>query len=217
MKKIFISLIILTIAISISLSLIACDKTNDNKDEKVRYSITVNCEDRMMYDTLWVKLLDTNGNAVTGNGYLDSNHRATFSVAPGVYKVELIGPLSAYEDIPETLVSPTSLNATITLVKKGSDVNIGNKATYKVTLQTPSGDPLANVAIQLCDSAEEGGMCHPATTDENGVATLELAKKTYELHISEDQWPEGYTFDDSKYTVSVEQREIVAQFDAIGE
>lgn len=217
MKKIFLTFIILTIVLSISLAFVACKDTSNDKDEEVTYMITVNCEDRLVLDTISVKLFDTNGNAVTGAGYLDSSHRATFKLAPSVYKVVLIGPLSAYEDIPETLVTPTSLNANITLTKKGSDVNVGNKVTYTVTLQMPTGEIVSGKTVQLCTSADAGGACVLGQTDENGVATFELAPNSYEIHIMENQYPDGYTFDNTEYTVSATQRDITVQFKAIRE
>lgn len=216
MKKIFLTLIILTLATAVALSFIACDKTDNDNDGKVTYSVTINCDDSVLLDILSVKLLDTNGNAVAEE-YLDTNHKATFSLAPAVYKVVLNGPLSDYEDIPETFMSPTSLNATINLTKKGSENNNSNKVTYKVTVKSVDGELLPNVNVQLCALASEGGMCYQMTTDENGVATFELAPSTYELHILENQWPAGSTFDNSAFMVYANEREITVQFVAVSE
>lgn len=217
MKKLFLTLIILTLVTAVALTFIACDKTENENDGKVTYSVTVNCDDVLLLDTLSVKLLDTNGNAVTEETYLDANHKATFSLAPAVYKVVLSGSLAGYEDVPETFLSPTSLNATINLTKKGSENNNGNKVTYKVTVKSADGELLPNINVQLCALASEGGMCYQVTTDENGVATFELAPSTYELHILENQWPEGCTFDNDAFMVYSNEREITVQFVAIGE
>lgn len=217
MKKIFLTLIVLTLITAVAFTFIACDKNeneNDN-DGKVAYSVTVNCDDVLLLDTLSVKLLDTKGNAVAEE-YLDANHKATFSLTAGVYKVVLSGSLSAYEDVPETFLSPTSLNVTINLTKKGSENNNGNKVTYKVTVKSVTGELLPNINVQLCALASEGGMCYQMTTDENGVATFELAPSTYELHILENQWPAGSTFDNSAFMVYANEREITVQFVAVG-
>lgn len=221
MKKILLTLIILTIALSISLSFIACKDTNDNIDDnkgKVSFSVTVNCDDVLILDTVSVKLVDTQSGAVSEEVYLtSSNNKATFLLAPSVYKVVLTGALSTYEEISETLVTPTSLNANISLTKKGSNVNVGNKVTYSITLTLPTGEPVANKTVQLCTSADEGGACVTAQTNESGVATFELVPNTYEIHIWESEYPEGYIFDDTEYIVTAQAREITVQFKAVSE
>ncbi len=216
MKKILLTLVILTIALSISLSLIACDNTNnDDNKGNVTYTITINCNDVVLLDTVSVKLLDSNGNAVTESVYLDKDHKATFSLKPSVYKVAVEGPLSDYEDIEETLVTPTSLNAIVMLTKKGVIHNDKDKVIYKITLTMPSGEPVANETVQLCTSAEAGGLCHTEQTDANGVATFDLSPDNYEVHVL--KCPDGYTFDDKEYKVTAEQREITVQYKAISE
>lgn len=214
MKKIIITLLILTIVLSLSFSLFACDNTNnkDDNDGKVRYCITVNCADKLVLDTISVKIVDTNGNDVTKFGGLDTNRQAVFHAKPGTYKVVVVGALSDYEDVPETFVTPTSLYATVELVKKGSGILPTTKVEYNITLTLPNGEPVANKTVQLCTLASAGGTCVTAITNEDGIATFSLVPDIYEVHLWESEFPEGFTFDNALYTVTADVREITIQY-----
>ncbi len=84
---------------------------------------------------------------------------------------------------------------------------------YSVVLTYPDGTPVANQIVQLCTAAVEGvpGACHPLATDENGMAVFELEADTYELHI--EGVPDGYTFDNTKYTLTAENPSITVSLE----
>lgn len=60
--------------------------------------------------------------------------------------------------------------------------------TYTVKVVDEGGNPITNVLVQLCNA--EG--CHPALTDENGVAEFFMEEDSYEVKFV--KLPSGYEY-----------------------
>lgn len=61
------------------------------------------------------------------------------------------------------------------------------KVDYTVSVQDENGNPIANVAVQLCDKS-----CIPGMTNENGIAEYHLPEGNY--HASILDMPAGYAY-----------------------
>lgn len=79
---------------------------------------------------------------------------------------------------------PAQTTAPVTETTEATEADDG-KIDYKVKVVDESGNPLAGVAVQLCDE-----FCVFATTNEEGVAAFSLAEGAY--HASVMALPEGY-------------------------
>ncbi len=212
MKKFFKNAIIICLTVVLAAFLFACnDKTDEPKkddgtDTKITYTVLVGGADQTLISQLKVKLV-SDGTDVT-DGTALTNGKAEFSLEAGVYDVVIIGVPADYTASTAKL-TPTSRQATVTLTKKGGEV-IDKNVTYKITVQYPDGKPVAGAEVQLCSLA---GACYlPKTVDENGVATVELPAGTYEVHLY-SACPDGYTFDNTKYQVNTQNREITVKLD----
>jgi len=216
MKKFFKNAIIICLTVVLAAFLFACnDKTDEPKkddgtDTKITYTVFVGGADQTVTSQLKVKLV-SNGTDVTEETAL-TNGKAEFSLEAGVYDVVIVGVPADYTASTAKL-TPTSKQATITLTKKGGEA-IDTKVTYKITVQYPDGTAVAEAQVQLC--SVEGTCYLPKTVDENGVATIELDAGTYVVHLYSD-CPAGYTFDDNKYQVTAQNREIVVKLDVAAE
>ena len=84
-----------------------------------------------------------------------------------------------------------------TTEESGTEAPTTSKVTYTVTVVDENGAPLAGAEVSLCNN----GLCTPAETDENGVATFTLAADTYSVKVvlegytgeAEYSFPEGET------------------------
>ncbi len=58
------------------------------------------------------------------------------------------------------------------------------EGTYTVTVTDENGDPVPNLMIQMC-VVGEGGLCTPAVTNANGVATFDLDAGDYHIQVTD--------------------------------
>ena len=224
MKALFKKLALLALAIVMALcvGLAACDTTEDppitddpsEEPQNITYTITAACEDALILGGMKVQL--KNGTTVAGEGTFKGGV-ATFSLPAATYSVDIVerenfeGFLARYRWSMAT-VTPESPNATITILSVDDDDDSVEKVTYTLTLLYPDNTPAGNVMVQLCGGPS--GMCNPKKTDTSGVAVFELAAGTYEVHIAASDWPSGYTFDDTKYTMGAEGGSLTVYLNA---
>lgn len=202
----------LAIATALCMGLAACDGTKDpNGKEKptdgqnITYTVTAECEDALILGGVKVQLKE--GTAVAGESSF-SKGVATFSLPSATYSVDLV-EMSGFEGLLAeyrwswATVTPEAPNATITILSAEDDDG-GNteKVTYTLTVLLPDNTPVSDIMVQLCGGPSN--MCNPRITDASGVAVFELAAGDYEVHIAEADWPSGYTFDDTEYTMGAE-------------
>lgn len=205
MKKTIGILLILCLVLSLGVMLVACDKdkpTEDDKTATTDYKVLVACSEGSVLDAVKVKLVNLDGTDATEEKGI-TNGVVEFSVKTGVYSVKLVNLPEEYEE-PIASLTATTHTATLILNKKSEQgENDNNLVTYKVTLKKPDGSVVPDFMLQICSS----GNCFPKMTDSEGVATFNLPADTYEVHIP--NCPEGFTFDDTEYTVSSESTEVV--------
>ncbi len=215
MKKFLSAILALGCMAASAIGFAACDPGSSNPPPTgtINYTVTVEGleDDPVTLATVQVTLMQgdtemTEATALEGNV-------ATFSLAPDTYSVKLTGALSQFE-WTETFVTATAPNAKITLTEKGGSDPGETTIRYTLTLQLPDGTPVEGVIVQLCGGPS--GNCFPKTTDANGVAEFDLAAGEYEVHI-EDTLPSGYTFDNTKYTMSAQGGALTVTLTALPE
>ena len=211
MNAFFKKLVLPTLALlaALSLGLAACDTTEDpkdngdpSKDQNITYTVTANCEDALILGGVKVQLKD--GATVAGESTF-SKGVASFSLPAATYSVDLV-EMSGFEGLLAeyrwswATVTPEAPNATITILSStDDDGGDAEKVTYTLTVLYPDNTPVGGIMVQLCGGPTY--MCNPRITDANGVAVFELAAGDYEVHIAKADWPSGYTFDDTEYTM----------------
>ena len=165
MKRKFIVFTLLTVLILVACAavFVGCDNA-----DKVEYSVTVLNPDGTPLEDVTVKWSanKSNGSAVT-----NMVGKATVSLAPATYAVSL-------ENIPENLtytsvsVSSEMRNVTIKLASK--------RVNYSATVIDKAGQPAQNVTVNWLKGSALAGT---ATTDAQGVATVELNYDTYSVSV----------------------------------
>ncbi len=196
MKKKLALFVTLACALSLLLgvALLGCTSSDDSPETAtVQYTVTVTCDDASALAGIKVQL--KKGSALAGEKAL-TDGKATFELEAGAYAVTLSGVPEAYT-YEEANLATTTPSVTIALTAKNLP-DADGKYTFTLTVQYPDGSPVADLFVQLCSTGDSGA-CNPATTDEKGVITLKLTPDTYEVHI--DNPPEGYTFDNTQYTM----------------
>lgn len=192
------TVLLLALVAAFCIGLAACDTSQKN----ITYTITADCEDAIILGGVMVQLKD--GTTVAGESKF-VNGVATFSLPAATYSVDIVeksgfeGLLADYRWSMATVTSD-SPNATITILSAEEDSDSTEKVTYTLTLLYPDKTPASGVMVQLCGGPLN--MCNPKKTDASGVAVFELAAGSYEVHIAAGDWPDGYTFDDTEYTMS---------------
>ncbi len=216
LKRLFPLLLTLGLALSLALGLAACgnDEPPAPDQETIEYTVFVQCDDASTLETLSVKILS--GAQEVAKKELDKTTpdggdiwSATFSLTPAVYTAELEGALDDFTYTPAAL-TPISTTATVTLRRRDEGGTPDEKIDYAVSVKLPSGNPVKNIIVQLCGGPT--GACNTAETDASGVARFTLAAGLYEVHIEKNQWPAGYLFDDTEYTIDAAGGEIEVFF-----
>ncbi len=227
LKSIFVLVCTLCVALGIGL-LAACGGSKDPTPtptpdpSDVTYTVTVTCDNSTILGGIKVKMTPASGDPTEA---ALSDGKASFTLPAGTYTASLVetmeGILTGYTYAPQTLTA-TSPNATIALTAESS-VNPGpggetkETVNYKVTVKLPNGTSAAHLAVQLC-----GGpvyTCHVAETDQYGVVSYDLEPGEYEVHIESVQpnFPKGYVFDNSKYTMGSEGGELIVELEVAQE
>lgn len=215
-KVLLISVLTLALAASFALFAAACNKGGDSTTDggNVTYTVTLTCEDGdSLFGYLTVKLENADGVTVAESALSDS--KATMTAPKGTYsvKIDASNPIiNEMYTFSQATVTPENPSVTVQMYLKGEEP--AETVTYKVTVLYRNGDPAANLPIQLCTAGGEGA-CHPATTDSAGVAEVQLPADEYEIHIEKSLIPEGYTFDDTQYTIGPDAGELTVYLESL--
>lgn len=210
LKKMTGILVLLVCALGL---LTACTENKPTDTGNVTYTIEVVCEDTNILGGLEVQLVNTSGAPAASAPIV--NGKATFLLPAATYTVNIVtapgfeGFLDGYVFNIE-MVTATTKSATVTITPEGEP---SDKVSYTVTVLLPDGTPVNDIYAQLCGGPLN--VCIRRKTNENGVAQFELDAGNYEVHIDETDWPNGYTFDDTKYTMDAKGGEITVYFDDV--
>lgn len=194
----------------LSLCLILCGAacTGNTENNKTVYTVTVTCEESEVLSNVKVQIKKADGSSAGESGL--TNGKATFELETASYTATLTGVPEDYT-FTEGNLSGTSTACTIAITKKAAQPA---DKTYsgKVTVQLPDGTAVKNIKVWLTD---EKGNASSATTDENGVASFTLKNGVYSVRIEADVWPNGFTFDDEKFTLTVKDADaqVTVKFD----
>ena len=202
------------------IALAACDpktpvEPNPEDATKVTYTVKVVCEDSDALLGLKVQLKKADGTVAASSTL--TNAAATFSLDAATYAVELV-PLSdvfaplfeQYEYEPVTLTAEKT-SATVYFTPVPAPEN----ARYTVIVLLPNGTPVANVGVQICSLEGDGGICSaPQLTNAEGWVSFEFAAGNWAVHVISGL-PDGYTFDNTKYTMGEEGGSISVYLDPV--
>lgn len=97
---------------------------------------------------------------------------------------------------------PSTENSQVADSQENSESEVQDNRTT-ITVVDESGNPMANVMVQICQQTGEEELCIPAVTDANGVATFTITEGvTYAAKVS--ALPEGYEYatDEHEFTFS---------------
>lgn len=146
--------------------------------------------------TYTVTVVDTDGNAIpmvalkigTKSAVTNAQGQASATLDTGVYTVTIV-MASGYKLDTKTFTFVEGEDAlTIVLEREGGNEEL---VTYTVKVVDENGNGISGVALQLC----QGACNRLPNTDENGVSTIKLAAKEYNLQILTAEGyivPEGY-------------------------
>ncbi len=217
MKRLQRAVIAILCVVCLAFGMIACGEDDDKKpSDKVTYTVTVNAGSGVTGTVMrgvTVKLLNADGTEAAAAKELTLNSDRTqgtakFSLKKGDYTVEIGNIVGLYVQGSIALTA-TVTKTTLTVTDQAPPAP---KTTYKVLFQLPDGTAVPNTDVQICGGTPM--QCHPATTDANGWATWEQPAGDYEIHVPSDNWPEGYYFDDTAYTLSATTVETTVKFRA---
>ncbi len=211
MKQFFKKLTVLVAVLCLALGFSALTACGEKDDDKLTYTVHVTCADAAALAGVKVQFRTLPGNERKGEVAL-TDGTAVCELQSATYSVVLTGLPDGF-DYPETTLTPSYREATVNVAAAEGPVE---KVTYTVKVQLPDGTPVPNIIVQLCNTPTggEGQTCNPASTNAQGVATLELDPAVYEVHITEG-YPAGYTFDSTKYTTTETGGELVVTLDRI--
>ena len=104
-----------------------------------------------------------------------------------------------------TILSLTTLMAITgcTTSNNSSSSTNQNDGKYRVIVEYPNGQRAPeNISVQWCDDSN----CYPANTDNNGVASIDIADGEYDVHLY--NLPDGYAYQPGIYVVDENNKEI---------
>lgn len=207
MMKILKRIGIVCSAILLALSVCAFAACETTAKDPIDYTVTVHCDSAQVLKNVKVKIGSESKSLTDG--------KAVFHLPAGNYTATLdaiAGMLDAYtyEDAHLTAEKP---NATIEIVRKQTEgPGETTKVQYKVTLLYPDGKPVEGVMLQICGGPTYA--CYNTTaTDKNGVGTIELDPYEYEVHVPTEMLPKGYIFDETRYKLTAEIRELTVSLE----
>ncbi|MDE7463487.1 MAG: DUF4198 domain-containing protein [Clostridiales bacterium] len=207
MKRLQRAVIAILCVVCLAFGVFACGETEDSNE--ATYTVTVTGGSSMVLRTTTVKLQTESGDDATSAKSLTLNSEGTsgtanFKLKKSKYTVVVDGDFGDLVPLGNTQLTASVRNTTITLGKEEAV-----KKEYKVRFVYPNGSPVANLTVQIC-----AAQCFPATTDENGWATWNLDADNYEVHVPEENWPNGYYFDDTAYKLTATNTQVIARFAA---
>ena len=192
-----------------AMALSACGEENGT----VTYTITLSCEDQLIFNGLNVQIKDESGN-VTGEQAV-KNGAASFTLEKGTYTVGLAEKAGfehtldyyIYNVVTVTADAPS---ATLALLPADAQYEGQEKIEYRVKVVKPDNTPVPNVMVQLCGGPMN--VCNNATADADGVATFSLPAGDYDVHVESKL--DGFTFDNTAYKMDSTGGELVVSFQA---
>ena len=202
----------LLVALSVLFALIAgvmlAGCTQDGPAENVSYTVTVNCAAPSLLKGTKVGLYDMGGTKVAETAL--TGNKATFSLPGGEYRAELVGLEANLPDGADDIDVSKPANLTASAPDAQIAVTTAEgMGLYEVTARYPDGKPLANGFIQLCMDDDS---CYPQETNADGVALFYLARGSYHVKLTVE--PEGYTLDETKYTMGPESGALTVELTA---
>lgn len=190
--------------------LFACTPEKNN-DGKIDYTVEIVCADAAA-DLSNVKIQIKKDNALVEEKGL-TEKKAVFKLESGTYTAEITGTPDGYTiDGNGNFLTASKPSTTITLTKSGTAIET---VDYVITVLYQGGaldgQPAGEVNIQFCNDET----CKSAKTGADGVVKFSVKPDNYEIHILETDRPEGYTFDNSKYTMSENDRTRTVYLEAV--
>lgn len=199
MKKIYRAFALL-LSLCAAIGVFALSACGDEKDETATYTVTLTCENALVFGGLNVRMTAEDGTVAAEKSAAAT---VTFSLKKGTYKADL----SFKKGFDETLLENyTYAPATLTAEKLSATIAIvpaeeaPKTIAYTVKVLKPDGTPAADVGVQLCGGPENAYACHDGKTDASGVASFELPAGNYDVHI--DAPPTGFAFNNNAYKMT---------------
>lgn len=207
LKKPLVFTLSLCVALGAGMTAVACgEKTVEN----VTYTINVDAEASTLADVKVLFYSNDASKTVSLNGT-----SASVELPEGNYTAYLTGRLPGYTFTPVKL-SKTQASATL-YVEEAEEDEFG-RVPYQFLVLYPGGEKVFKgnneIGVQICTSEtiQQAGVpygCYDCYFDEMYLACLNrqdgqfvLQPAYYDIHFLEDNWPEGYTFDETQYTTS---------------
>ena len=210
LKKPFVLAMSLCMAFGIGMTAAACD-TEDTPGGNVTYTVNINVAEASVLDDVKVLFYsDDAQKSVTLNG-----SSASAELPEGDYLVYLTGQIPGYTYTP-VKVGKTQLNATISVeeveANESGNVPFEFLVVYPGSEKIFKGSDENRNSVQICTSEGQEGIpegCYDHWFDANYIAHLSswgeplyVPAGSYDVHFLDSNWPEGYTFDETRYTVT---------------
>ena len=193
MKKIF-HAFLLVLSLTLVLGIFAFAACGEG-DGKVKYTVTLECEDTLILNGINVQIKNSDGAVVGEQG--GKSGALSFDLDKGTYTVDLVdkaGFEHMLDDYIYAIATVTAENPSVTIQILPAEAQYEDveKISYRVTVLKPDNTPFAGANVQLCGGPLN--VCNSATTDSSGVATFSLPAGNYDVHV---RGIDGYTFDDT--------------------
>ena len=206
LKKTLVFSLSLCVALGAGMTAVACGET---EAKEVTYTINIEADEpSALADMKVLFFSDDNSKSVSLSGT-----SASVELPEGNYTAYLTGNLPGYTYTPVKL-SKAQKSATI-YVEEAEEDDFG-KIAYQFLVLFPGGEQVFKGGdengVQICTSADQEGVtyaCYDCYFDDMYMARLSMSNDTfmlpaarYDIHFLEENWPEGYTFDETKYSTS---------------
>ena len=203
LKKPVVFALSLCVALGAGMTAVAC-----GEDENVTYTINIDADASALADVKVLFYSDDASKAVSLSGT-----SASAELPEGNYTVYLTGKLAGYTFTPVQL-SKTRTSATLSVEEVEAD-DFG-RLPYQFLVLYPGGEKIfkggEENGMQICTSAGQSDVtvaCFDCYFDDMYMATRNmfdeqfvLKPALYDIHLPDNNWPEGYTFDEDLYKTS---------------
>ena len=206
LKKTLVFSLSLCVALGAGMAAVACGET---AAENITYTINIEADEpSALADMKVLFFSDDNSKSVSLSGT-----SASVELPEGNYTAYLTGRLPGYTYTPVKL-SKAQTTATLYVEEAQSDES--GKVAYQFLVLFPGGEQVFKGGdendVQVCTSEGQEGVnyaCYNCYFDDMYMARLNMSDGAfmifagrYDIHFLEENWPEGYTFDETQYKTS---------------
>lgn len=207
LKKTLVFSLSLCVALGAGMAAVACGETGANN---LTYTINIEADEpSALADMKVLFFSDDNSKSVSLNGT-----SASVELPEGNYTAYLTGRLPGYTFTPVKL---SKAQTSATLYVEEAQADEFGRVPYQILVLFPGGEQVFKGSdengngVQVCTSAGQEGVayaCYDCYFDDMYMACLGsngqfvIPPARYDIHFLEDNWPEGYTFDENQYTTS---------------